>query len=96
MPLKNAAGSPQGCVAGVKVVNCFILLITQGTDPRVVRPPFLSHPGRDGIIYQLESMVAEARREGLRELSGVFNYFSCPSVGSISSYLLAELVRQGG
>jgi len=98
VPLKNAAGSQQGCVAGVKVVDGFFLLITQGADPRLVRPPSLSHPGRDGIIYQLESMVTEARREGLRELSGVFNYFFCPGSGGIVPYLqpLVELVRQGG
>ena len=79
----------------MKVVNCFLLLITEGANPRLVRPPFLPHPGRDGIIYQLEGMVSEARREGLREFSGVFDYFFCSSIGSINSYRLAELVRQG-
>ena len=96
MPLNNAAAPPQGSVTCVKMVDGLFLLITQGADSGLVCPPSLSHPGRDGIIYQLEGMVTEARREGLRELSGVFNYFLCPSVGGIDSYLLAELVRQGG
>ena len=57
MPLNNAAGPPQGSVACVKMVDGFFLPITQGADSGLVRPPSLSHPGGDGIVYQLEGMV---------------------------------------
>ena len=61
----------------------------------LVRPPFLPHPGGDGIVYQLKGMVTQAGWKGLRELSGMFDYFFRPSFGGIVPYLLAELIRQG-
>ena len=60
----------------MKVVDGFVLSIAQGADVGLVRPPFLPHPGGDGIVYQLKGMVTQAGWKGLRKLSGVRLFFS--------------------
>ena len=95
VPLDYEAGPELGGATCVKVVDGFVLSIAQGADAGLVRPPFFPHPGGDGIVYQLKGMVTQAGREGLRKLSGVFNYFFRPSFGGIVPDFLAELIRQG-
>lgn len=58
VPLNNKAGPVLGGAAGVEMVGGLISTVAKGADDGLVRPPLLSHPGGDGIVYQLKSMVA--------------------------------------